>query len=131
MDSNVNVKVKVKRWQDWVNLLLGAWLVISPWVMTYPADNPAAIWNACLVGLGILVFSIYAVYLPKIWEEGINIVLGLWMVISPWVLAYAMFLDLRANAVLVGIVVAALALWAMMRDKDFEKWRHDRHAQSQ
>jgi hypothetical protein len=32
------------------------------------------------------------------------------------------------NAVIVGILVAAFAGWAMVHDQEFEKWRHDRHA---
>jgi hypothetical protein len=26
---------------------------------------------------------------PRLWEEGINFVLGLWTIVSPWVLGFA------------------------------------------
>jgi uncharacterized membrane protein HdeD (DUF308 family) len=64
---------------------------------------------------------------PRIWEEGINIVLGLWTLISPWILGFFAYRNVTANAVIVGILVMAFAFWAMLHDKNFEKWRAERH----
>ncbi|RJF97014.1 hypothetical protein D3870_19410 [Noviherbaspirillum cavernae] len=116
-----------RRWQDWGNLLLGAWLFVSPWVMLYPADVPSAMWNAYILGSAIVVFAIIAIYLPRAWEEGLNMLFGLWLVISPWVLGFSMYRDITANAVIVGVFVAALAAWAMTHDKEFAAWRQKLH----
>jgi hypothetical protein len=124
----MDTSLSVKRWQDWGNLLLGAWLFISPWVMQYSSDAPNAIWNSHLLGAAIVIFSAVAVYMPRIWEEGLNIVLGIWGILSPWALGFVSQRNVTMNTVIVGIAVTALAAWAIMRDKDFEKWRHDRHA---
>ena len=44
--------MNVKHWQDPVNLVLGLWMLVSPWVLAYQAEtNPT--WNA--VALGILI----------------------------------------------------------------------------
>lgn len=118
----------LKRWQDWGNLLLGAWLFVSPWVLRYPSDTPNATWNAYILGAAIVIFAALAVYMPRIWEEGLNVALGVWMIVSPWVLGFASHRDVTANAVIVGVLVTILAAWAMVHDKDFEKWRHDRPA---
>ncbi len=123
----MDTKLAAKRWHDWGNLLLGAWLFISPWVMAY-TDISRAAWNAHILGAAIVAFSAIAVYLPRMWEEGVNIALGIWLLISPWVLDFATYRNITANAVIVGLLVAVLATWAMVRDKDFEKLRHDRHA---
>jgi hypothetical protein len=118
----------IKRWQDLGNLVLGAWLFVSPWAMRYPADIPAATWNAYILGAVIVVFAAVAMYMPRIWEEWINMALGIWTIASPWVLGFAAHKDVTVNAVVVGVLVTALAAWAMTRDKDFIKWQHDRHA---
>jgi hypothetical protein len=110
-----------RRWRDWGTLLLGAWLFISPWVMQYPADIPNAALNAHILGLAIVVFSAFAVYMPRTWEEGVNIALGVWTVISPWVLRFASHRDVTTNAVVVGFLVTALAIWAMAHDKSVRK----------
>lgn len=119
-----------KRWQDMVNFALGAWLFVSPWAMGYMDSTMGAIWNAYLVGLAIMVFAAYAVYLPSAWEEWINMGFGVWMIVSPWLLGFASHAGIAMNTVIVGIVVAAMATWVMFSDKEFEKWWHDHHLAS-
>lgn len=120
--------MKTKRWQDWVNLLAGAWLFVSPWVLNYASELSAAAWNAYILGAAIVLFAAVAVSVPKAWEEGINVVLGVWLAISPWALGFASNREVAMNTSVVGFVVAVLALWAMFRDRGFQDWRHKRHS---
>jgi hypothetical protein len=48
---------KVQLWEEWINLLLGAWLFISPWALGF-SGNPTISWNAWIVG--ILIFLVAA-----------------------------------------------------------------------
>jgi len=120
--------MKSKRWQDWLNLLLGAWLFVSPWVMRYADPTSHAAWNAWLLGAAIVIFAAVAVSMPKAWEEAVNIALGVWLVVSPWALRFSDQANVRLNAVIVGLLVMALAIWAMVLDPDFERWRHHKAA---
>ena len=61
-------------------------------------------------------------YIPPAWEEWTNVVLGVWLAISPWVLGFSSHFAAMVNAVIVGVVVAALALWALGTDKDIGGW---------
>ncbi|MEN2982872.1 MAG: SPW repeat protein [Thermus sp.] len=47
------------RWQDWVNLVLGVWLILSPWLLGFSGLTNAT-WNAILVGIlvGALALSV-------------------------------------------------------------------------
>jgi hypothetical protein len=119
--------MKTKRWQDWGNLLLGAWLFVSPWALKYADELPKAAWNAYILGAAIVLFAAVAVYLPRVWEEWLNVALGAWLVISPWALDFASNRNVTINAVIVGILVAVLAVWAMFRDQDFQRWWHGHH----
>lgn len=40
-----------------INILLGVWLLVSPWVFDYRAAGLAAIWNSVIVGALIAVFA--------------------------------------------------------------------------
>ena len=104
--------MKDKRWQDWLNLLLGIWLFISPWVIGFAGAQAAAAWNAWILGVAIVVFSAIAVSMPQAWEEVINILLGIWMVVSSWVIGVASRAA-ETNAVIVGLLVILFAAWAM------------------
>jgi hypothetical protein len=114
--------MKPKRWQDWVNIILGAWMVASPWVLNF-TENVVASRSAWALGVAILLFAAIAVYMPKAWEEAVNIILGICLLLSPWVLAFTELENATANAAIVGILVVAFGVWAMLSDTDFQKWR--------
>jgi uncharacterized membrane protein YtjA (UPF0391 family) len=106
--------MKTRRWQDWVNLLLGVWLFLSPWLLGYTGASVTASWNAWILGVALVVFSAIAVSVPRTWEEIINLLIGIWMVISPWVLRFSgVSRTAETNAVIVGIIAIVLAAWAM------------------
>ncbi|HLW12389.1 MAG TPA: SPW repeat protein [Casimicrobiaceae bacterium] len=112
--------MKEKRWQDWLNLLIGVWLFISPWVLGFAGTEFSASWNAWILGVAIVVFSAIAVSIPQAWEEVINILLGIWMVISSWVIGVTSR-AVETNAVIVGLLVILFAAWAMAMNRD---WRN-------
>ena len=99
-------------WQDWVNLVLGAWLLISPF-LGVGATNEAAIWNAYIAGVLIMVFAWAALARPQRWEEWLNLAVGAWLIVSPFVLGYAYLGGATWNHIIVGLLVGADALWAM------------------
>ena len=114
-----------RRWQDWVNLVLGLWLFVSPWALGY-AGTPAG-WNAYVLGAAIVVFAAIAASMPKAWEEIVNILLGVWLAISPFVLGFANTTTVASHTVIVGVLVTAFAIWAMYRDEEFYKRWHKGH----
>src|SRR5688572_1682997 len=110
-----------RRWQDWANLVLGAWVFASPWVLNYAGT---AALNAYVMGAGIVVFALIAAYMPKAWEEIINMLLGVWLVVSPFVLGFSARTEVALHTVVVGILATAFAIWAMSNDQSFYKrWR--------
>jgi hypothetical protein len=105
-----------KRWQDWMTLILGVWLFFSPWVLGY-AGLPSAVWNAYIIGLAITVVALVALYMPQAWQEWAGLVLGVWLIISPWVLGFSGFPVPFWNMFLVGLVVAVLDGWAIVEEQ--------------
>jgi hypothetical protein len=99
-------------WQDWVNLVLGAWLLIAPFLGVGAASD-AAMWSSYLSGVLIMVFAWAALARPQRWEEWLNLLVGAWLIISPFVLNYTYLSGAMWNHIIVGILVAADALWAM------------------
>jgi hypothetical protein len=115
-----------KRWQDWVNLVLGSWLFVSPWALQY-TDTTAAM-NAHVMGAGIVAFAAIAAYMPRAWEEVINTLLGVWLVLSPFILAFTGMSTIALHTVVIGVLVTGFAVWAMFSDRAFyERW-HGGHS---
>lgn len=115
-----------RRWQDSANLILGVWLFISPWLLNY-ADTVAG-WNAYAMGAGIVVFALLAAYMPKAWEEVLNTLLGVWLVVSPFVLNFVTMPKVALHTVVVGILATAFAIWAMFNDQGFYRRWHSGHS---
>ena len=91
-------------------------------------DGGIAAWNAYAMGAGIVVFALIAAYMPKAWEEIINMLLGLWLVISPFALGFSDDTGVALHTVVVGILATAFAIWAMSNDKKFYKRWHSGHS---
>jgi hypothetical protein len=102
------------RWQDLINLIIGAWLFFSPWLLQY-ATGVTPAWDAYILGAAIVVFAVWALFMPQAWEEWTNLVLGLWLIISPWVLGFSSQPAATWNMVIVGVVVAVLSVYAIPR----------------
>jgi hypothetical protein len=115
---------KMKHWQDSVNLVLGLWMLVSPWLLAFQAEAKP-MWNSVILGILIAAVALYALFQVFAWEEWANAVFGAWLLVSPWVLGFSGVAML--NAVIVGVLVLALALWALGTDKDIGGWWSPAH----
>lgn len=99
-------------WQDWANLAVGVWLFASPWVLGY-ADLRSAAWDSWLMGVVVAAVSAAALILFAPWQEWVNVIMGVWLLVAPWVMGFASSENAAAlwNHVAVGLVVGGLALW--------------------
>jgi hypothetical protein len=102
---------------DWLNVALGAWLFLTPWLLGY-ASTRVASWNAWLCGLAIAALAAKALVDFAEWEEWMNVILGLWVAASPWFvetlhepLPQTMHLVLGLGVV----ATAAVHLWMIRR----------------
>jgi SPW repeat-containing protein len=93
---------------DIVNVVAGLGLFLSPWLFGFSAEAYAA-WNAWIVGAAIAVIAAAALYAFYEAEEWVNLVLGIWALIAPWVLGFSAVAAAMWVHVIAGIVVAALA----------------------
>lgn len=92
---------------DVVNLILGAFLFLTPWLFGYAPG--AESWNAWIAGVIIAVLSIAALSAFAEWEEWLNLIVGLWVIVSPWLLSFSTNVTAMWINVIIGIVVAVLA----------------------
>jgi hypothetical protein len=100
---------------DVVNLVLGGVLFFSPWMFDLSSGTQ---WQtASVVGIIIAVLSIAALAAFAVWEEWLNVIAGLGLIVSPWLLGFqnsdAMTID-----VVIGVIVAALAALEVWLTRD-------------
>lgn len=101
------------RWASSLNVLAGIWLVIAPFILGF-TSSASAMWNSIAVGAVVVVLAAIRAFNPDE-REGIswvNVVLGLWMVVSPYVLNYTNVSSAQTNALITGVIILALAAFS-------------------
>ena len=113
--------MRIQHWQDAVSLLVGVWLVASPFVLGL---SGAALWISIALGLGVILFAVEAFIIPSYLEEWGEMLMGLALVLAPWTFSYEQG-SAVTSSVLAGIIVILLAGWELLTDRDFATWWHD------
>ena len=80
-------KVDTRSVLDLYNLLLAVVLFGSPWFFAHASR--AADLDLRLSAAAIIILSLAAMIAFSAWEEWVNLALGLWLVVSPWLLGFA------------------------------------------
>ena len=94
-----------------INFILGIWVLISPFVLG-AVHSPGAVWNNVIVGIVMIAFAANRAWGGR--HQGtettwVNFVLGIWLIISPWIVGFRTSPALTWNNVIVGIVVAIVS----------------------
>jgi len=96
---------------DLYNLVVAIFLIVSPWLFVH-ANRTAAI-DLRISGAVVAVLSLAAMVVFSIWEEWINLLVGCWLIVSPWLLGFphtrAMHFAIAAGAVVT--FMSLLELW--------------------
>jgi hypothetical protein len=102
----------LKKWRhesvlDLYNLLLAVFLFASPWLLAI-ANHTAAV-DLQAGGMAIAILSLMALVAFANWEEWANLLLGIWLIVSPWVLGFTHTRAMHCS-IGIGATVAFLAL---------------------
>ena len=101
---------------DVYNLVLAVFLFVAPWLFSYAYGSARADdWVSSTI---VIATSVAALLAFSEWEEWIGLIVGLWVLASPWLLGFP---HARATAVNVGVgllitYMSALELWLIHYD---------------
>ena len=98
----------IKRRRYGANLLLAAVLFVTPWALDFRWQTVPA-WNAWVSGAIIGTLAILAMKSFAEWEEWLELLTGLWVAASPWVLDFAANTKQTWAHIVLGVGVAAIA----------------------
>ena len=97
---------------DGISVIAGAFLLFSPWLFGFAAE-PVASWNSWIAGALIALVGILAMVKFQVWQEWVNLALGAWTFIAPWLLGFSAIGAAAATHMSVGVLVAALAAYEL------------------
>ena len=101
----------------WISLILGIWLIASPFSLAH-ASTTTAMANDIIVGILILVCSAWIVGgMAPIAVNVFEILCSVWLIGAPFVLHYQKLAPAMTNDVVVGIItllVGLIEIWTLM-----------------
>ena len=100
-----------KEWENWFSLGFGLWLILSPWLLNF-SDSETASTNALLIGFLIILAEVFTLSALGALEELVDFILGLWLLVSPWILGLSNSAA-RINFIVVGLLAVGLAIYEL------------------
>jgi uncharacterized membrane protein HdeD (DUF308 family) len=115
MANSASLRGGEKNVQDWINLICGVLLFVSPWVLRFTGDPMAA--RTAWIG-GVIIFAMGVIALMQFaeWEEWIALIVGALVIISPWALGFAAVHAAMWSCVVLGVIVVLSSIseiWAV------------------
>jgi hypothetical protein len=98
-------------WENWCGWLLAIWLCMSPGALNYGNDLTAT-YVAVLTGIVLICTEMLTISPFRLWEEWINVCVGVWLTAAPWLLQIHNS-SVKINFVIVGILVVTLAIYKL------------------
>ncbi len=96
-----------QRWRDWTTLVIGGYLIFTPWIFGTSGDEASSA-NAWVTGVWIVTLALWALLeagprageLTRVW-------IGAWLLVSPFALGFAGSV-MAWNAWIAGVLMVAL-----------------------
>ncbi len=109
--------MKTAKILSWIIAVAGLWEIVAPFIFGMTATT-AFLWDAIIVGLALVVFGVWAALSNQEttvkYLNWINAVLGLWLIIAPFVLSYSSAATAMWNDIVIGLVALVLGAWAAL-----------------
>ncbi|MFE7749926.1 SPW repeat protein [Streptomyces sp. NPDC057428] len=102
--------------------LLGLYCAVSPWVLHFTASQPSLVTHNLVIGIAIAVLALCFTAMPER-MTGMSLAisaLGVWLIVSTWVVGSGPDLGVILNNVIVGglaIVLGAVCAAAAVKNK--------------
>lgn len=112
MFETSQLHVSGARWRsesvlDIYNLFFAAFLFLSPWLFAYARGIVRTdIW---ISSAAVAATAIAAIIAYANWKEWLNVLLGGWLMVSPWVLGFAHTRAMH-DSLAIGLAVAFMAV---------------------
>ena len=102
-------------WKASVELLIGLWLLFSPLALGFFSDSVASM-TAIIVATIVFFVSQLGIANQQPWEEWVNLIAAIVLILSPWVFGYASVIAATWNAIACGGILVLLTVLQMVEE---------------
>ncbi len=109
--------MKTAKGLSWVIAVAGLWEILAPFIIGYSATTGAMV-DAIIFGILLLGLGLWAALVNTSGTikglSWVNAVLGLWVLLAPFILGYSKTTGAMVNDLIIGILVVILGIWAAL-----------------
>ena len=102
-------------WKDSIELVIGLWLLLAPLVLGF-FNNPSAALVTILVATVVFFVSQLGIANQQPWEEWVNLIAAVVLIVSPWVFGYSSVAAATWNSVVCGGLLVLLTVLQMVEE---------------
>jgi hypothetical protein len=110
-------------WARTAEVMLGLWLMASPFIFSHPPEEPGLWWRDFAAGLLIVTSSLLSFWRPTARAHLLNILVGLWLVGSGYLGSVGPPTAAAQNALATGLILLMLAIVPVQASLPPRGWR--------
>ena len=107
--------IQLNGWQDFCELTLASWIIVSPFVLGY-FDVVNASLSIILIGVAVMLFATLGLATENPMDEWVNFCLGAGLIASPWLFGFSTLFVATVNTVVCGGILVSLTILAMTHE---------------
>jgi hypothetical protein len=113
------------RWASSLNVLAGIWLIVSPYILGFSTSSLRLndIYVGIVIGALALIRAIVVTQSSR-WLSWVNMVLGAWLIVSPFILHFTYAIHIW-NDIILGILVILFGAWSASGYKVIESAKQE------
>lgn len=103
-----------------IDILLGIWLIIAPFMLGYSAIN-GALWNDIISGFLVVIFAAIIAgrtTTGSAWPSWVNLIIGIWLILAPFALGHSAVAAAMWNEIVSGVIIIGLSAYAAFSTTD-------------
>jgi hypothetical protein len=123
--------MKAFHWRSLVTLIVAIGVLLSTWLSlgqindvvnadVDPSTQKMATWLTAFTAALLLFLGLLSLFMRKVWLAGLRLLVGAWLLVSPWLLGHGMGPVPAIILIAGGIAVMAVAVFDLYRDARHE-----------
>ena len=100
-------------WQNMIVMMVGLWLWVSPFVLHFKSGGASS--DASVAGIFIASIAMMTVATQQTWGKWATVILGAWLIASPWLLGFSQRPVSSDDVMIVGAAVVLFSLWSLVQ----------------
>jgi SPW repeat len=102
---------------SWIVALAGLWEIVAPFILGF-GTVATGVWNNVIVGIILIILGVWAAVARNVTTaktlDWIAAVVGLWLIVSPFILGTSVITAALWNDIVVGIIALVCGAWAAL-----------------